>query len=296
MRELVVISGKGGTGKTSLTASFAALAKKCVLADCDVDAADLHLILQPQIAQEEDFTGGYEAVISQDICNQCGICIELCRFDGVIQKDSAETLSGIVYEIDGIACEGCGVCAYFCPEQAIEMIQPVRGKMFVSDTRYGPMVHARLGVAVDNSGKLVAMVRNQSRRIAKDTLRDRIIIDGSPGVGCPVISSITGADLALVVTEPTISGLHDFNRISELTRQMKIPTVVCINKWDLNPENTDKIKSSAAEKEIDVIGQIRYDKMFTKAQIMGASVVEYSGGAVAGEIIRLWERLEKILD
>jgi len=296
MRELVVISGKGGTGKTSLTASFAALAEKCVLADCDVDAADLHLVLQPQIAQKEDFTGGYEARILLDRCTQCGNCSDLCRFDSVIQKDSAKTSSGIIYEIDSIACEGCGVCAYFCPEQAIEMTQPVRGELYVSDTRYGPMVHARLGVAVDNSGKLVAMVRNKSRRISKDTLRDNIIIDGSPGVGCPVISSITGTDLALIVTEPTISGLHDFNRISELTHQMKIPTVVCINKWDLNPENTDNIKRSATEKEIDVIGQIRYDKMFTKAQIMGASVVEYSGGAVAGEIIRLWEKLEETMN
>ena len=295
MREIVVISGKGGTGKTSLTASFAALANKCVLADCDVDAADLHLILQPKTMHKEDFTGGYEARILQDECIQCGNCHELCRFDGVIQNDSPETQSGYPYEIDAISCEGCGVCAYFCPEQAIEMIQPVRGELYISNTRYGPMVHARLGIAADNSGKLVALVRNNARKVAKDKGLNLIIIDGSPGVGCPVISSLTGADLALIVTEPTVSGIHDLERIAELTRHFRIPTAVCINKWDLNSEMTENIINFANAENIKVLGKIRYDNMFTKAQIMGASVVEYSGGAVAGEIIQLWERLEEII-
>lgn len=295
MREIVVISGKGGTGKTSITASFAALAQKAVFADCDVDAADLHLILQPKILHREGFTGGYEARILQDRCIQCGNCYELCRFDSVIQNDLANTLSGYSYEIDALSCEGCGVCAYFCSEQAIEMIQPVRGELYISSTRYGPMVHANLGIAVDNSGKLVALVRNNARRIAKEKKLDCIIIDGSPGIGCSVISSITGADLALIVTEPTVSGVHDMERIIELTSHFKIPAAVCINKWDLNPEMTDNIENYANEKNMKVVGRIRYDSMFTKAQIMSASVVEYSGGVVAGEIIQMWKKLEEIL-
>ena len=295
MREIVVISGKGGTGKTSLTASFAALAQNTVLVDCDVDAADLHLILQPRILHKEDFTGGFKARIQPDKCILCGNCKDLCRFDAVKVEELRENNGDCSYRIDPLSCEGCGVCAYFCPAEAMSMKQPVNGELYISSTRYGPMVHAKLGIAEDNSGKLVAIVRNNARMIAEEKGCDIIIIDGSPGVGCPVISSLTGADLALIITEPTVSGIHDLERINELTRHFKIPAAVCINKWDLNPEMTDHIEEFAAEKDITVVGRIRYDSMFTKAQIMGASVVEYSGGAVAGEIVQIWKRLKEIL-
>ena len=283
MKELVIISGKGGTGKTSIAASFAALAKKAVLADCDVDAADLHLILKPQINHRQDFYSGYTARIIPEKCTQCGLCEEYCRFGAIINFPQ--------YSVDSISCEGCGVCAYFCPEDAIVMEQPKRGEWFISRTRYGLMVHARLGVAAENSGKLVTLVRMQAKMLAEAQTLDYIIIDGSPGVGCPVISSITGADMVLVVTEATISGRHDLDRIARLTSHFKIPTVICVNKWDINPEITEDIQQDASQKGIKVVGKIRYDEAFTKAQVMGAAVVEYTGGAVAGEIKFLWKNI-----
>ncbi|NQS99150.1 MAG: 4Fe-4S binding protein [candidate division Zixibacteria bacterium] len=283
MKELVIISGKGGTGKTSIAASFAALAKKAVLADCDVDAADLHLILKPQINHRQDFYSGYTARIIPEKCTQCGLCEEYCRFGAIINSPQ--------YSVDSISCEGCGVCAYFCPEDAIAMEQPKRGEWFISRTRYGLMVHARLGVAAENSGKLVTLVRMQAKMLAEAQTLDYIIIDGSPGVGCPVISSITGADMVLVVTEATVSGRHDLDRIARLTSHFKIPTVICVNKWDINPEITKDIQQDASQKGIKVVGKIRYDEAFTKAQVMGATVVEYTGGAVAGEIKSLWKNI-----
>ena len=296
MKELVVISGKGGTGKTSIVASLVSLAERTVIADCDVDAADLHLILQPQKLHQEDIFGGYAARIKEDECSQCGDCFDLCRFDAVIAPDNNAGPDQTSFKIDPVSCEGCGVCAYFCPVEAIVMEQPVNGEFYISNTRYGALIHAKLGVAAENSGKLVALVRKNARQLSKKNGHDLVIIDGSPGIGCPVVSSITGTDLALIVTEPTVSGIHDMERICELTAHFHIPSCICINKWDLNPEMTDKIIHTAAEKGIPVAGQIRYDNLFTKAQVLGASVVEYSGGVTSGEIKELWKRVSALLN
>jgi len=289
MKELVVISGKGGTGKTSLVASFAALAEKKVLADCDVDAADLHLVLDSRRLHREDFQGGKMARILAEGCTACGRCREVCRFDAVDEEDEAKAGQG--FFINPVACEGCGVCVWNCPEKAIAFEEAINGEWFISETRCGPMVHARLGIAEENSGKLVTLVRNQARQLAGHRDLDLVVIDGSPGIGCPVIASITGSDLVLVVTEPTLSGKHDLMRVAELTRHFGIPTVVCINKWDLYPKVAREIEQQAIEKGMKVVGRVRYDKAVTKAQIVGSSVVEYTGGAVAGEIKSLWRHL-----
>jgi len=295
MKELVVISGKGGTGKTSIVASLAALAGNAVLADCDVDAADLHLLLQPKILYREDFRAGLKAVIEPEKCTSCGLCADLCRFEAISESSVEEGSEETTYKSDPVSCEGCGVCAYFCPEKAIQMVQPVCGEWYLSDTRYGPLIHARLGVAEENSGKLVTLVRNQAKKYAEKTEIDLIIIDGSPGVGCPVISSLAGADLVLAVTEPTVAGRHDLKRLGELTRHFGIPTVVCINKWDLNPDLASEIEKDSAEEGMKVLGKIRYDSVFTEAQIEGLSVVEHSNDGVVLEIENMWKKLKELL-
>ena len=289
MKELVVISGKGGTGKTSVVACFAALAQNKVLADCDVDAPDLHLVLAPEVLHRQSFSGGKRARIGQKLCTACGLCEELCRFDAVIHEEAEGDGESELYWIDPIACEGCGVCAYFCPEEAIALEDVVNGEWFVSETRHGPMVHARLGIAEENSGKLVSLVRKQARRLAKEKLSELIIIDGSPGIGCPVIASITGADLVLVVTEPTLSGLHDLERVAQLTSHFGIPTMVCINKYDLNPELADRIEAMAGERGILVAGRIRYDAAVTKAQVAGKAVVECAESPVVDDVRAVWK-------
>lgn len=291
VKELVVISGKGGTGKTSIVASFASLAEKNVLADCDVDAADLHLVLEPKIIKREKFSGGSRARIMPGHCIACGKCQEICRYDAIYYDGPGNGKVDKTFRVDPIACEGCGVCAYFCAENAIEFAPAVNGEWLVSDTRCGPMVHARLGVAEENSGKLVSLVRVQAKKIAEERGLDLVIIDGSPGIGCPVIASITGADLALVVTEPTLSGIHDLERISVLTRHFSIPTVVCINKYDLNEELSSQIEAKSAELNARVVGKICYDPAVTKAQIMKASIVEYTGSLISQQIKSLWRHM-----
>ena len=288
VKELVVISGKGGTGKTSIVASFASLAKDKVLADCDVDAADLHLILEPRVLRKEKFSGGNRARIISDICTSCGKCEEVCRFGAISYDCNGDTKAGKTPHVEAIDCEGCGVCAYFCPADAIEFAPAINGEWFVSDTRCGPMVHAKLGVAEENSGKLVTLVRSQAKKIAEKKKLDLVIIDGSPGIGCPVIASITGSDLVLVVTEPTLSGLHDLERIRELTRHFDIPTLVCINKYDINEELSAQIEAKSVEMNSTVAGKIRYDPAVTRAQIMKASIVEYTGGLITQQVKSLW--------
>jgi len=295
MKELVVISGKGGTGKTSIVAAFAALAKKAVLADCDVDAADLHLLLQPDIKQSHDFSGGKLASVITGKCIGCGRCEEVCNFDAVIFNGPADDVVGITYTIDSIACEGCGVCVYFCPVDAIEFKDAINGKWFVSDTRFGPMLHARLGIAEENSGKLVSLIRKEAKRIATEQNKDLIIVDGSPGIGCPVIASIAGADLVLVVTEPTIAARHDLDRVAELTEHFKIPTVVCINKYDINVRIAKSIEKEALERNLKVVGKIAYDIAVTKAQIAAKSIVEYSSNGLKEQIVSLWESMLDML-
>lgn len=288
VRELVVISGKGGTGKTSIVASFLALAKRAVAADCDVDAADLHLVLDPTIQKRWPFSGGSEARIDETACSGCGLCAEHCRFEAIqLKQDGTKK----VYAVDPVSCEGCGVCADICPENAVQMIPSANGEWFVSDTRHGPMVHARLGIAQENSGKLVSLVRREARAMADSQKRDLLIADGSPGIGCPVIASITGAQMALVVTEPTLSGLHDMKRVAELTRHFKTKTVVCINKVDINPELSNRLEREARELGLPVLGRVQYDPAVTRAQVHGKSVVENGDSPAAKEIRALWERI-----
>jgi len=293
MKELVVVSGKGGTGKTSIVASFAALAGDAVLADCDVDAADLHLVLAPDIKRREEFRAGRVARIRQEDCTGCGACLARCRFDAVTRKSGEE--GTWEFSIDEIACEGCGVCVWSCHAEAIDFSEKVAGEWFISDTRHGPMVHARLGIAEENSGKLVTRIRKEAAAMAKDNGRDLVIVDGSPGIGCPVIASMTGADLALIVTEPTVSGLHDFGRISNLAAKLRVPAAVCVNKWDLNPLMTETIEEGALAGELAVLGGIPYDPDVTRAQIEGKSVVEASRGPAAKAIRRVWQGTADLL-
>jgi len=291
MKELVVISGKGGTGKTSIVASFAALAKNAVFADCDVDAADLHLVLEPKIKQKSDFSGGKRATILTERCIGCGKCQDLCRFDAIHFNSQPNDVVDKTFIIDPISCEGCKVCVEFCPVDAIEFSDCINGQWFISDTRFGTMVHARLGIAEENSGKLVTLIRKEAKRIAAEQKKDLVIVDGSPGIGCPVIASITGADLVLVVTEPTLSGKHDLERVSKLTANFGIETLVCINKADINPQITREISEDAQQRGLKVIGKIPYDEAFTKAQIIKASVVEYTRGAITEQIKALWRNV-----
>ncbi len=291
MKELVVISGKGGTGKTSIVASFAGLAKNAVFADCDVDAADLHLVLEPKIKQKSDFSGGKRATIIAEKCNSCGKCRDLCRFGAINLNGGGNDVVDKTFTVDPISCEGCKVCAEFCPVDAIEFNDCINGQWFISDTRFGPMVHAKLGIAEENSGKLVTLIRKEAKRIASEEQKNLIIVDGSPGIGCPVIASITGAALLLIITEPTLSGKHDLGRVADLAASFGIPTLLCINKYDLNTEITAQIAAEADNRGIKLAGKIRYDKAFTKAQIMRATVIEYTGGWISEEIKTLWRNV-----
>lgn len=295
MKELVIISGKGGTGKTSIVAAFATLAQKSVLADCDVDAADLHLVLEPTVMRQENFSGGKRARIETDKCAACGKCLEVCQFNAVSFDGPSNGVVEKTCRIDPVACEGCGVCAWFCPAEAIDFAPAINGEWFISDTRCGPMVHAKLGVAEENSGKLVSIVRARAKETAEKLKIDLVLIDGSPGIGCPVIASITGADLVLVVTEPTLSGMHDLERVAELTRHFNIPTLVCVNKWDLNPEMTARIESQARKRGLNVAGRVRYDRAVTEAQINKQSLVEFQNNGASLEIKGLWREILKNL-
>ena len=285
MKQLTVISGKGGTGKTSLLASFAELAKLSVTADCDVDAADLHLVLSPKIKAENSFEGGLLASIDLDQCLQCEQCRDLCRFDAISDD----------FKVDSFSCEGCGVCADNCPVQCINLERETAGQWFSSETRFGPMVHARLGIAQENSGKLVALVRDQAKKIAASQGIDLILIDGSPGIGCPVISSITGVDLVLVVTEPTMSGLHDLKRVLQLTNHFKVPAVVCINKHDLNPQMTIEIDKSVKSFGAKVVGHIPFDHNVTRAMVAKKTITEFGDSKAARSAADVWKNLSALL-
>ncbi len=287
MKEIVIISGKGGTGKTSLTACLAALAGRPVVADCDVDAADLHLVLNPRIKKTEDFVGGRMAAILPCKCNSCGKCLKICRFGAVTRNEGKFP----EYAIDPIACEGCGVCSYFCPEKAIEFKPSVNGQWFISDTDYGSMVHARLGTAEENSGKLVTLVRSQAKTIAEKENAPYIIVDGPPGIGCPVIASVTGVDAVLVVTEPTMTGKHDLERVLELVKHFKTPSYLCINKFDINTEMSKAIKEKAVTNGMTVVGRIHYDRAVTEAQVKRLPVVEFADTLAARDIRDTWNNL-----
>jgi len=282
MKELIIISGKGGTGKTSLVSAFASMSEDTVLCDADVDAADLHLIMTPDVKEHYDFQSGHKAIINSEKCTECGICKDLCLFDAISED----------FVVDPTACEGCGVCYHFCPENAVEFTLNTCGKWFISGTRFGPMVHAALGIAEENSGKLVTLVRQEARKLAEKTKSSLILTDGPPGIGCPVIASIGGASAVLIVTEPTVSGIHDMKRVIELAAHFKVPAMVSVNKYDLNPDMTKKIETYALENKIALVGNIPFDPVFIKAMVQGQTIFEYDADAEVGRAVKdVWEGL-----
>jgi MinD superfamily P-loop ATPase len=287
MKELIVLSGKGGTGKTSVMAAFATLAKNKVLCDADVDAADLHLITAPDVQKKTAFQSGNTAIINKDQCTECGLCRELCRWNAIRHT----------FEVDSITCEGCGVCVYFCPEEAIDFPVNTCGEWFISNTRFGPMVHARLGIAEENSGKLVTLVRKEARNLAELNGLGLILTDGAPGIGCPVIASIGGASAVLIVTEPSISGKHDMERVAELAAHFQVPAMVCINKYDINAEITQDIEAFAKKKNLLVVGKIPFDPVFTRSMVQGTTIFEFDGQSDTAGIVReVWAKITDKLE
>lgn len=282
IRELVIVSGKGGTGKTSITGAFASLAENSLLCDADVDAADLHLLMDPEVLNRSSFMGGSLAEIRLDDCSQCGRCRELCKFDAISED----------YVVDSLSCEGCGVCVDLCPEEAIDFPVQQCGEWFVSHTRFGPMVHARLGIAEENSGKLVSLIRQEAMKLAEQKGCDLILTDGPPGIGCPVIASIGGATALVIIVEPTVSGLHDMQRVAELAAHFKVPGLVCINKFDLNEEMTRQIEEYANNRNMQLLGRIPFDPLFIKAMIAGENILEHAPKSqAAGAVIDIWKKI-----
>jgi MinD superfamily P-loop ATPase len=286
MKELVIISGKGGTGKTSVLAAFASLAERKVLCDADVDAADLHLIMDPKVRERHEFESGHTAGIRLEDCTQCGLCRDLCRFDAISED----------FVVDEIECEGCGVCYYMCPEQAVDFPLNVCGEWYLSDTRFGPMAHARLGIAEENSGKLVTLIRKEGKNLGEQEGLDLLLTDGPPGIGCPVIASIGGATAVLMVAEPTVSGRHDMERVADLAAFFRIPAMLCINKYDLNPEEATSMERFADEKQIEMLGRIPFDPLFTKAMVQGKTIIEFDSGSEGAKAVKkIWEEALKRL-
>jgi len=286
MKELVVISGKGGTGKTTITASFAAMAKNAVIADCDVDAPNLHLLLRPRIIENHSFYGMDKAEIDLEKCNECYNCQNACKFDAI---DDALI-------INQHKCEGCGVCEYVCEANAINMVKNISGTVFGSETDHGTMVHAELRIGEEASGKLVSAVKERARSIALESENDLMITDGPPGTGCPVLATITGADLALIVTEPSLSGMHDLERVLQVTEHFEIPAIVCINKYDINEKNAGKIEEFCNERGVEVVGKLPYDPSPNMAMREETTVVEYRKNVLSEGLKALWERVVSELD
>ena len=287
MKELIVISGKGGTGKTSLLAAFASLAKDMVLCDADVDASDLHLIMNPKVRERHEFQSGNEAIIRRGACTECGLCRELCRWEAISEE----------FVADPVACEGCGVCVYFCPEKAIDFPSKTCGNWFISDTRFGPMVHARLGIAEENSGKLVSLVRGQAQKLAEEKELNLILTDGPPGIGCPVIASIGGADGVLIVTEPTVSGTHDMRRVAYLVAHFKVPAMVCVNKFDINLKETRRIEKFSSERNLPLVGRIPFDPLFVRSMIQGQTLFEHDAASKTGQALtEIWRNVSAELN
>ncbi|MBU1052309.1 MAG: P-loop NTPase [Proteobacteria bacterium] len=287
MKELVIISGKGGTGKTSIVSAFASLAENKILCDADVDAADLHLITAPDIQQRNDFKGGCKAVIDEKFCTECGLCRDLCKWNAINDD----------FVVNDLECEGCGVCVYFCPEKAIEFPVQTCGEWYISETRFGPMVHARLGIAEENSGRLVTLVRQEAKKLAEKNSLDLIITDGPPGIGCPVIASIGGASAVLIVTEPTVSSRHDMERVAQLAAHFKVPAMVCVNKFDLNQEETQAIEKYSESMGMAVLGKIPFDNAVTKSMVQGKTVFEYDKDSISAQaIMTIWKQISKYLN
>ena len=282
MKQILIISGKGGTGKTVLTGAFAALAGNKIMVDCDVDAANLHILLSPEIKERHEFRSGKTAFIDKQRCNRCGKCAEVCRFDAINED----------FVVDPVSCEGCGFCSFVCPVNAIEMRENVSGEWFISDTRFGSFVHAKLGVAEENSGKLVSLIKQKAKGLAEQQNCDWVIIDGAPGIGCPVIASLSGVDCAVVVTEPTLSGLHDARRVMEVARHFNVRTKMVINKYDLNLDMARQIEDFCARNAVAVIGRIRFDISVINAMVAGKTIMEYPESETSAAIHAMWESLE----
>lgn len=295
MKQLVILSGKGGTGKTSVTAAFAQLASlvdspvRAVLADADVDAANLELVLAPQVLTHQDFWGGKVAEIDQSLCMGCGTCEEVCRFDAIHEEHGT-------YEVDPIACDGCAACVYQCPEDAITMQKQLAGEWFRSESLYGPLFHAALIPAQENSGKLVTLVKQNARLLAMDDGFDLVLVDGPPGIGCPVISAASGADLALIVAEPTAAGVHDMRRVLQTTDHFGVQALVCINKTDIYPQGAAEIEAFCQEEGIQIVGQIPFDLTVTEAMVQGQTITAFAPEASASQAIReIWAKVMDVL-
>ena len=291
MKQLVILSGKGGTGKTIITAAFAQLASQngyanqVILADADVDAANLELVLQPQLLEEQDFKGGHLAVIHQETCSSCGDCQTICRFDAINYINN-------LYMVDPIACDGCAACVYQCLTGSITMHEQVVGKFYVSESRYGPLYHAHLYPGQDNSGKLVTLVKQRARLQALDENRQLVLVDGPPGIGCPVISTISGADLALIVAEPTVAGVQDMRRVLQTVQHFGVRAMVCINKADIYPAGADEIESYCLESGIEIVGRIPFDLTVASAMVAGEAVTAFQPKAPSSvAIAAVWVKV-----
>lgn len=285
MKQVTILSGKGGTGKTTLTASFAALSINTVFADCDVDASNLHLLLNPDVQETIKFKGLNVAHIDIEKCIECGRCIELCRFKAI--KD---------FQVDPIHCEGCKVCVVNCPMEAIEFNDRVCGHAYLSETKYGPMSHARLTPGMENSGKLVTLVRQNASKLAEEKGKSLVLVDSSPGIGCPVIASLANIDAAIVVVEPTLSGIHDLKRALELLDHFEVPPFIVVNKYDINEENTTELEKYCLKKDIMLLGKVPFDEIVTKSMVHGMPVVEYDSETISSEAItKIWKRFNELI-
>jgi MinD superfamily P-loop ATPase len=291
MKQIVILSGKGGTGKTTVAAALVHLASQeapIVFADADVDAANLELVLDPTVQETHDFASGKLAVVQPELCTSCDICAQVCRYDAIAPtKEPGQSH----YAVDPIACEGCAACFYQCPTEAIRLEVPVAGQWFRSDTRFGPLFHAHLYAGQENSGKLVTTVKQQGRLRAMDEGREYLIVDGPPGIGCPVISASAGADLVLLVVEPTVSGAHDLERVLATTNHFGVPALVVINKVDINPARAEEIAAFCRDQGIEVVGRVPYDDVVTEAMVQGLPVTAFDSGAVTAELQYVWQRV-----
>lgn len=285
MNQIAILSGKGGTGKTVITAALSAIVDNKVMADCDVDAADLHLLLTPNIIERHQFKSGKKARLDARACVRCGRCFEVCRFEAITKN----------LLIDTGSCEGCGLCARVCPVSAITMKENMCGEWFVSQTRFGMMVHARLGIGEENSGKLVAQIRQKTKQIAQEFHRDWVIIDGPPGIGCPVMASLSGVNAVLLVTEPTCSGLHDVGRLIDLCHHFKIPTGLVVNKWDLNEQITKDIESFCQERKIHLLGRVSFHRDVVDVVVLGETIMETGNEDLKKQIEKIWINLKMLM-